>query len=212
MGITERKAREKELRRNEIIDAAERVFFSKGRMNATMDDVAAEAELSKGTLYLYFKNKDELFLAIHLRGMAVLHKLFTDAVESQETGINKMHAIGQAYSNFFKDYPDYFNALMYYKSQEAEYTPQDDFANECHNAGLDSLDIVAEVIKIGIQDGTISKELDPDKTATVLWGLSTGILQLISTQSTHLKNKHNIDEKEIMEYAFQFIYRALKSE
>ena len=60
MGIAERKEREKEHRRNTILDAAEEVFFSKGINLATMDEVAERAELSKGTLYLYFKNKEEL--------------------------------------------------------------------------------------------------------------------------------------------------------
>ena len=61
MGIAERKEREKEQRRKAILDAAEKVFFEKGLKYSTMDDVAEEAELSKGTLYLYFKNKEELF-------------------------------------------------------------------------------------------------------------------------------------------------------
>ncbi|MCK5408322.1 MAG: helix-turn-helix transcriptional regulator, partial [Candidatus Krumholzibacteria bacterium] len=60
MGIAERREREKEQRRIDIIDAAERVFFSKGWQAATMDDVAEAVELSKATLYLYFKNKEEL--------------------------------------------------------------------------------------------------------------------------------------------------------
>ena len=52
MGIAERREREREQRRNTILDAAETVFFSKGINLATMDEVAEEAELSKGTLYL----------------------------------------------------------------------------------------------------------------------------------------------------------------
>ena len=61
MGITERKEREKLQRREDILNAAERVFFSKGHKNSTMDDVAEEAELSKGTLYLYFKSKEGFY-------------------------------------------------------------------------------------------------------------------------------------------------------
>ena len=57
MGIQERKEREKLQRREDIIDAAEKVFFKKDLDSATMDDVANEAELSKGTLYIYFKSK-----------------------------------------------------------------------------------------------------------------------------------------------------------
>ena len=104
MGIAERKEREKEQRKNDIVDAAERVFFDKGHENATMDDVAEEAELSKGTLYLYFKNKEDLYLAIHLRGNRILHSLFEKAVKNQKTGIEKTRAIGKAYIEFYEKY------------------------------------------------------------------------------------------------------------
>ena len=61
------KEQRREERRQQILDAAEKVFFSKGVAAATMDEVAAEAELSKGTLYLYFKSKDEIILSIFER-------------------------------------------------------------------------------------------------------------------------------------------------
>jgi AcrR family transcriptional regulator len=60
MGIYERKQREKEQRKTEIINAARKVFSNKGFNTATMEEIASEAELSPGTLYLYFKNKEEL--------------------------------------------------------------------------------------------------------------------------------------------------------
>ena len=73
MGIVERKEREKEHRREEIIDAAQRIFFQKGLSAATMDEIAEAAELSKGTLYLYYNSKEDLYLSVMLRGMDILH-------------------------------------------------------------------------------------------------------------------------------------------
>ena len=67
MGIQERKEREKERRRQQIMVAAKRVFSEKGFNKATMEDIAQEAELSPGTLYLYFKNKEELYASLSLR-------------------------------------------------------------------------------------------------------------------------------------------------
>jgi AcrR family transcriptional regulator len=67
MGIQERKERERERRRQQIMVAAKRVFSVKGFSKATMEDIAKEAELSPGTLYLYFKNKDELYASLSLR-------------------------------------------------------------------------------------------------------------------------------------------------
>ena len=67
MGIQERKERERERRRQQIIVAAKRIFKDKGFGRATMEDIAKEAELSPGTLYLYFKNKEDLYASLSLR-------------------------------------------------------------------------------------------------------------------------------------------------
>ena len=72
MGIAERKEREKQQRREEIMQAAEEVFFSKGFEKSTMDDVAEKAELSKGTLYLYFKSKEDLHMAVARKAINLL--------------------------------------------------------------------------------------------------------------------------------------------
>ena len=72
MSIEERKEREKEQRRQQIINAAERAFTAKGFSGATIENIAEEAELSPATLYLYFKNKDELYASLNLKMLKVL--------------------------------------------------------------------------------------------------------------------------------------------
>ena len=64
MGVQERKEREREQRRRDILDAARAVFEEHGLSNASMDRIADHAELAKGTLYLYFRNRDELLMAL----------------------------------------------------------------------------------------------------------------------------------------------------
>jgi AcrR family transcriptional regulator len=67
VGIHERKEREREMRRQQIIVAAKRVCSEKGIKRSTMENIASEAELSQRTLYQYFKNKDELYASLSLR-------------------------------------------------------------------------------------------------------------------------------------------------
>lgn len=62
-----RKEREKEARREAILDAAVRLFARKGNYDPTLDEIAAEAELSKGTIYNYFKDKHYLLAALLMR-------------------------------------------------------------------------------------------------------------------------------------------------
>ena len=112
MGIAERRKREKEMRKSSIIDAAEKVFFQKGFEAATMDDVAEKAELSKGTLYLYFSSKEDLYMAITHRSFEIMIDLFQKAVNEQDQGIEQVYAIGLAYKEFSQKYPDYFPRIL----------------------------------------------------------------------------------------------------
>ena len=64
--IQERREREKARRIESILEAARKVLFSKGYVKATMDEIALEAEISKPTIYQYFKSKDDLFFSLML--------------------------------------------------------------------------------------------------------------------------------------------------
>jgi len=211
VGIAERKEREKEQRKNDIINAAERVFFSKGHENATMDDVAEEAELSKGTLYLYFKNKEDLYLAIHLRGNKILHKMFEKAFATQKLGLEKTRAIGRAYVDFYKNYPDYFNAVIYYESREIDYSDQESVATECLMEGKATLELLIKSLEIGMKDGSIRSDLDPLKAALNLWGQTTGVVQIATLkENIILLPNFSLTAEEVIEYNFDLIAHALR--
>lgn len=210
MGISERKAREKEQRQNAIIDAAERVFFSKGRHLATMDDVALEAELSKGTIYLYFKNKEELYLAIHLRGLKILQEIFLAAVHNQPTGLDQAIAVGEAYYRFAQEHADYFSALIYYESHDIEIENENTFANECATEGGETLGVLIDAIRQGIADGSIRSDLDPIKTAVILWGQTSGLIQLTSLKSGMLQKFYDLESRELINYMMRLLTEQLR--
>ncbi len=210
MGTAERREREKIRRKNDIVDAAERIFFSKGLETATMDDVAAEAELSKGTLYLYFKSKEELYLAINERGFHILQKLFAAAISNEQSGLEKVRAIGRAYFEFAQKHADYFNAMLYYESRKMDVSEKNSCARACEQMGSETLKIVAQAIRIGIDDGSIRPGVHPFRTAVVLWGQSSGIVQVHSLKAKHLKEKHDVDPDEIMRLSLEMMARSLQ--
>jgi AcrR family transcriptional regulator len=213
MGIAERRQREKDRRRNDIVDAAERIFFSQGLENATMDDVAEEAELSKGTLYIYFKSKEDLYLAITKRGLDILTAMFEKAAAKTSLGIEKIYAIGQAYRDFSKKHTDYFQAMAYFDLRIKEISDESPNAKRSIQQGEKVLTICAEAIQCGIEDGTIRSDIDPQKAAIVLWGQTNGILQLILNKGKLMKEMlkafgfKTLDE--IIVYSFEMIRRSL---
>jgi AcrR family transcriptional regulator len=199
MGIEERKAREKEHRRNQIIDAAEKVIFSKGLEQATMDEIAEEAELSKGTLYLYFKNKNELYLAITQRGSDILNERFTKVFASDydHTGLELIRLMGETYLDFVHNNPDYFKAFMYYESlSDVEELQKSEFAQSCEENRNEALNFMIRALQIGMQDGTIDSSYDPKELAVVIWSSTRGITTLSHMKSTghHFKM---LDKMEI---------------
>jgi AcrR family transcriptional regulator len=210
MGIAERKEREKEQRRKEIVDAAEQVFFSKGVWTATMDDVAEAAELSKGTLYLYFKNKEELYFAINLRGLHILIDLFKRASEQGRTGLEKSLLIGRAFLQFSEEHAKYFNALSYYKVNDVDYSEADSVACLCDEAGHIAIGILIEAIQSGIIDGTIQPELDPHKTAMILWGMVSGVIELVTLKGPHLQERHGFPMNTLVDESFRMIRCVLE--
>ena len=209
MGVAERREREKEQRRNDIIDAAEKIFFAKGINTATMDEVAEEAELSKGTLYLYFKSKEELYLAINTRGLAIMEQMFLEASKKGSTGLEKANLIGDAYFQFYQEYPDYFDAMIYYDLNEINLVKEAACAVECHKHGMRTLQIVAEAVAVGTKDGSIRPDLDPMLTAMVLWGHSTGMIQVLSRKGGHLQEEHGVNVQDVIELSWEMLRRSL---
>ena len=212
MGIAERKEREKEQRRNDIIDAAENVFFSKGINLTTMDEVAEKAELSKGTLYLYFKSKGDLYLAITQRALSLLADMFDEAIKQHSTGLDQIRAVGQAYYRYSQIHANYFNTILHYEISQLEMDGAGETLLECHRLGQKVMLLVASTIETGIKDGTIRADLDPVKTAYLLQGQSSGIIQLIARESEHIKSMENFEPQELMTDFTDMMYHALKAD
>lgn len=116
MSVSEWKAREKEQRRNDIIDAAEKLFFSKGFDEVSMDDIAKEIKLNKATLYRYFMSKEALFFTVVLRGVKIHNEMLTQGIKKAGNSVERLTAIGNVSYDFAREYPDYHRIVSYYSS------------------------------------------------------------------------------------------------
>ena len=209
MGVAERKEREKLQRRNDIIDAAEIVFFSKGYENSSMDDVAKEAELSKGTLYLYFHSKEDLYAAIIGRGARILNSLFTEAAVKGENGLQKTKAIGEAFIKFYNEHPDYHDAMMFDQGKLSELGCECDNEIDAMKIKKKSNEILINAVSEGMKDGSIKSDLDPVKIAMILWGQTMGILQLVKNKGEILEKVFGVNKQEIIDDYFKLTFKTL---
>jgi TetR/AcrR family transcriptional regulator len=193
MSVADRKERERQQRRNDIIDAAERKFFEKGFDGVSMDEIARELELSKPTIYLYFKNKESLFLAVVMRGMAILAETFKAGVESHKTGLGKARGFIRGFFDYAKRYPDHYRLLTAARTRRfmnAIRAGEVDSAADFGNKSMEMLTLLLDAIQLGQEDGTIRKGLDPLETAIFLSMACEGAVQMTPEWEYLLEYKH----------------------
>lgn len=214
MGINERKEKEKDIRKNDIIEAAERVFFTKGYTTATMDDVAKEAEFSKRTLYVYFNSKEQLYFEIMIKGYKLLlDRLKTDLLKKEiKNAVDRIKQIGDTLFQFNLDYSDYFKAIMEYENSELDFQNSipDKSREECYKIGEEILKFLTDALKEGIKEGSLRNDLDVVKTALVLWSCTLGVFNTAKKKENYIMNYHKTTSEEFVSEAFKLIIQAIQ--
>lgn len=213
MGTIERREKEKIIRQEDIIHAAEKVFFEKGYEQSTMDEVAKAAEYSKRTLYSYFQSKEQLLHAIIFRAFRTLNEMINRVLGDQTTlkGLSKLKLLGKKYIQFMSLYPNYFKTIIYYNSSKSELPANDEFRKASDREGEITLSYLVNVIQEGIDDKSIRNDVNIRKTAFVLYANIIGISNLILNKEGYLMEQQ-LSATELIPEMFNFIVRSLKNE
>jgi TetR/AcrR family transcriptional regulator len=209
MGIQERKEREKERRRNEIIDAAEKVIFANGIDKATVENIAAEAEISKATVYLYFSSKEEIYFAISMRGQQILFKMLENAVSKVKNTREKVLTFLKTFVNFKKEFSNYFNAFFYFLSNEVEFEKEKLYVEENRKRHEKYLNSWKELIQEGKKEGVIREDLNEINVVLLLWMQLIGFLRIYSVMKPRLKESFDIEEESLLNDYFDLVLQGM---
>ncbi|WP_299460059.1 TetR/AcrR family transcriptional regulator [uncultured Microscilla sp.] len=210
MGVLERKEREKKQRRNAILDAAEKIFFRQGLSNTSMDSIAKEAEFSKGTLYLYFKNKEELYRAVLLRGFILLEQKLKEETNEEENAYDSLKKITMAYYKFSQEEDGYFNAILSYQDDEFDLDNLEVESGKSVKAGNRVMQILIDALERGRNDGSIDPNINPVESAFVLWSQFTGFLQMIKKKKEIIDHYFTVGAEHLLETYFLLLEKSLK--
>ena len=195
--IAERREEEKERRRLEIIEAAEKLYAEKGWDAVTMDQVARTARLSRALLYVYFKDKEDLLFAITGRALEELRHRFEKVVEKHALGIDQVTAIGRAYSLFQQEKPFQFDACSRYHAHQAHAGQPNELA--CTAEGDAVMAVMIAALQRGIADRSIRADVgDPMKVCFMLWAFSHGLIQIAINKSQEIASR-GVEVGELME-------------
>jgi len=208
MGIQERKEREKERRRQQIMVAAKRVFSDKGFNKATMEDIAQEAELSPGTLYLYFKNKEELYASLSLRILQYLLIRVEHVNDEKGAGPEeKLSALMEAMYDVYEFDPLIIINMFHLQSSETLKNLSPQLMTEIKNLSRKSLTAIAKIFKEGV-DQDLFIDRHPIALADTFWSLFSGIVLWLTSKK--LINQEKDYLKQTLALGFEVFRRGVK--
>ena len=207
MGIKERKERERERRRQQLIVAAKRVFTKNDFNQVTMEDIAKEAEVSPGTIYLYFKSKNELFVSLSLRILQFLC-IRVEHVKSEEGAdtLVKFDRLIEVMYDVYDFDPMNFITIFHLNSNDILKNLSPKVVSEINKLLKKTMDTIADIFKDGIKKGVIV-DRHPVVLAEILWSLFSGIVLCESSKKIINGNKDYL--KQTLGIAFEIFQKGI---
>lgn len=205
MTTKERRAREKLARRQAILAAAKAVFAERALSATTIGEIAERAELAKGTIYLYFKSKEEMYTALMEEGLALLVQRFSQVVDRSLPADKNLRRLCDAYYRFYREESQYFRLLFFCWHPDIRAKAGVDSAEQQAQTCLKG---IAAVIEKGIDEGIFSPSVDPWKAAALTWASAVGVV-FIFEQDPHHANMLNLQLEELLKVNMEVFIRGI---
>ena len=193
MSTKDRKLLEKENRRESILAAAESVMSSHGIHGLSIDLIANETQLAKGTIYLYFKSKEEILSFLSVKARKLLFKEFQKITEKGLTPLEKIKELVYTNYTFYKKEPLYYDLVSLYEVNNTLTETE-----EMHESGQDIANLITDIITQAKEDGSLNPNINPTYFSFCMWGMTVGVFQLIKVRGTLMNEKMNISEKDLL--------------
>ena len=202
--------RERERKKEEIIDAAEKLFLKDGFKETSMDEIAKKSEFSKRTVYKYFGSKEELYASIALRGIKVFQDVILQSVKNQKTGFDKLAAIANSIVNLKKINKNYAQIILYFLTQAMDKNKNSEGIKNCKKLIENIRNLIQQFIEEGIQDGSIRKDLDVVKMTFAAQTIFVGLYMVDNSVFVNFIPE-NITFNEIFEYNINILLSLIKA-
>lgn len=189
------------MKRNYIMESAQKLFASKDYDEVSMNSIAKEVGVNKATLYYYFKNKEALYFAIVLQGVQILVKMAKDEVKNGKTGYEKILLYGNAMNKFSIEYPGCLRLL--YAPQSSKFDIDNITSSEEYKEVMGLLKelmvIMRDSIQLGVDDGTIREDVNPMEAAVFMSLISQNMSNMSCLYKDMLQSEGISEQKFAMD-------------
>ncbi len=171
-----RKEREYLARRNEILDTALKLFSQKGYHQTSMSEIAKESEFSIGSLYSFFKSKEDLFFNLFKRSIEDVEELVNGALARAKDARQKLELLVEVLFEYFEKKWEAFH-IFALNRQSFDWTLKEDLGEIIRAKHLEFIGTLSQILEEGIKEG-IFKPFRPEEMALAFIGLINGSIFL----------------------------------
>jgi len=158
-----------------ILDAAERLFLSRGFGVTTMEDISEEADVAVGSIYAHFGSKDGVYTGLIDRALELDKRYCDEGFDSGATPVERLVGLAEGYLRFAREHAGYFRLFRFpppdRPSEDTAPQPAERVAERIRAETARMADCVREAIELGI-----ARPVNPTSTATFLWAAWDGVI------------------------------------
>lgn len=196
--------------RDNIANAAERLFSIKGIEKTSMDQISKEADYSKSTIYVYFKNKDEIILYLVLRGMKEININIGAIVDEKNTEIEKYNQICKVLADLYEKSPFIFSRMMDSIEVEEGKRASMPLLDAIYQEGEDITKKIADLLQSGEKKKLFSMQEDYSQVGFVLWMMLAGVIMLSDKKEKYIQLRFKKDKNSFLYDSFQLLLNIIK--
>jgi AcrR family transcriptional regulator len=205
-----RKEREHDRKRTEILEAAEKLFFSQGYEKTTINDIASAAEFAKGTIYLYFSAKAEIYLAIINRSLDIAYEMLIKKIDPLATGGEQLRAAFHGFIDFLNQFPDYFKMWLYgSRYVDEKLYLEHPLGHECRQKEMTLMMANMNSIMKGLADGSIQSPSPPPLIAMSFLVFNRGLHQFLLENGDQVIAMYGVNRDDLIKQMESILCKGL---
>ncbi len=204
-----RRQKEQAERRKSILKAAREVFFKKGFMASTIEEIAGRCGLAKGTIYLYFKCKEELYVSIMAEGLGLLKKALAKTAGLPLQSDELLFHVLETYFAFYRKNRKYFRIMFLSSQPDVRELASDKLLRECLDTARDCMRTVSVIVEKGVESG-LFRTVNAWAVANILWSTINGILMSCEQDSIYREEILGMEIEDILRESLDLALNGLR--
>lgn len=196
--------------RENILRASEKLFMEKGIENTSMDDIAAESGYSKATLYVYFKNKEEIAGWITSKGMNMLLDIVRTCIANHGDFKSQYFALCYALVDFQAKQPFHCENILKEINVDLDLEDTPKIFHDIYVTGEQINAELHDMFRKGVEQGAVRDDIRLPLASMVFWASILGIIRMAVQKKKYFEKCMGIDQEDFLQCSFELLYRSIQ--